>query len=276
MKITRAFEFEEIQGFKFGSQPIGKPSLFSHIFFVDGLLIDTGHSNMQRQAVERIRSLPVEQVFLTHHHEDHTGNLDAIQQFLDVPMRASSKCVARMANPPKISFAQWLTWGSRPANTALTAEDHVVKTANYTFELIPIPGHAVDMVALYERNRGWMFSADLWVSEYIRYFLKSEGMKGQIESCKRILEYDFDALLCSHNPQFSGGKEKVARKLQFLEDFYGKVADLHHAGDSNREIMKKMGVKENWPIKLISHGYLSAINMIKAVVKDEGGGFCIQ
>ena len=119
MKISASFTHEEVKVFKFGSWPFGRPRMFSHIFFLDGLLIDTGHSRMRKEVVAAVKPLAVEQLFITHHHEDHTGNLSVLHPALACPAYASPKCIELMKAPPPISFAQWLTWGSRPAYSGL-------------------------------------------------------------------------------------------------------------------------------------------------------------
>lgn len=251
--------------------PYGKPKMFSHIYFIDGMLIDSGHRNMQKEVLREVSDLDVEQIFITHHHEDHTGNIDAFQKHFQVPTYASSRCVEIMKRPPKISFAQWMTWGNRPPNFKLQIKEDYIQTENYRFELIPVPGHAVDMLALYESNQGWLFSADLWVNDFIRVFMRPESMKQQIESLKRVLELDFEVLLCSHNPQFKDGKSKVKKKLDFMEYFYQTVAEFHQKGFSPKEILKKMKLKEDWSIRILSGGALSTLNMIKSVIRDEKG-----
>ncbi|MEO1654766.1 MAG: MBL fold metallo-hydrolase, partial [Bacteroidota bacterium] len=133
----------------------------------------------------------------------------------------------------------------------------------------PIPGHSPDMLGLYEKNKGWFFSADVWVREYIRFFMRPESMKTQIASLKRVRELDFEVLLCSHNPQFENAKEKIQQKIDFLEDFYGQVARLDQKGLSPQAIMKEMQIKEYWELKILSGGFLSAINMVKSVIRDE-------
>ncbi|MGB0523571.1 MAG: MBL fold metallo-hydrolase [Flammeovirgaceae bacterium] len=270
MKITKTFEYDVIKGFKFGSWPFGKPSMYSHIYFVDGLLLDTGHSNMKQAVLAHIQPLPVEQIFLTHHHEDHTGNLQALQAYFSCKSFASTRCVELMRKPPKISFAQKLTWGDRPPNFNITAYTNpYFDTEHYRFEIVSIPGHAEDMVCLYEANQGWLFSADLWVNHYIRFFMRPESMKQQINSMKRVVKLDFEVLLCSHNPQFSDGKKKLQRKIQFMEDFYGQVAQFYHQGLSTSAIVKAMNLKESWPIRIMSGGELSTLNMVKSVIRDE-------
>ncbi len=269
MKIAKSIQHEDIKGFKMGSIPFGKPKMYSYFYYIDGLLIDTGHSHMRSHAMEAVKDLPVEQIYITHHHEDHNGNLKAFQEKFKCPTYATAKCAELMKSPPKISFAQWLTWGKTDPNFEIQVEENVIETPRYKFELIHVPGHAPDMVCLYEREQGWLFSADLWVKEYIRYFMRSESMIQQIESLHKVLELDFEVLLCSHNPQFKDVKRLMREKVTFLEDFYGKAAKLYHQGHAAKAIFKQMGLKENKLIKFVSGGALSGLNMVKAVVRDE-------
>ncbi|MGB6406999.1 MAG: MBL fold metallo-hydrolase, partial [Planococcus donghaensis] len=55
------------------------------LFLVDGMLIDTGAEKMQDDLKEELAKLSFDQVVLTHHHEDHTGNAAWIQQHFQVP-----------------------------------------------------------------------------------------------------------------------------------------------------------------------------------------------
>lgn len=240
-----------------------------YTYFIDGLLIDTGLRWMQKEILEKLTKFPIEQIYVTHHHEDHTGNLDLLQKQITCPSYASTKCVEMMKSPPSISFAQHISWGDRPANFDLIPKDDFIETPNCHFQIIPIPGHAADMVALYEANQGWLFSADLWVYDYIRYFMRPESMAEQIMSLRRILALDFDVLLCSHNPQFKNVKQRIQNKLDFFEDFYGEVARLYHAGHSIPSIFDNMKLRRSWYIRMLSGGALSAKNMIRSVIRDE-------
>ncbi len=268
MTIIETFEFEEIKGFKFGKSFFGKPKLFSHLYFIDGLMIDTGHTKMASEIFNQVQNLLVKQIFITHHHEDHSGNIAKIQSHFDCPVYASDLCSELMKSPPPISFAQKMTWGSRPAFKNIHPKSNFIKTEHFQFEIIPIPGHAVDMVALYEPNRKWLFSSDLYVNSYIAYFLENESTLDQINSIKRILGLDFEVMLCGHNPQFRNGKAKLKKKLLFLEKFYDEVAGLYEQKYSAEQIFNELRFKENRMIKFLSHGALSKMNMVKSVIRD--------
>ena len=173
-----------------------------------------------------------------------------------------------MKNPPPLSFAQRLVWGARPSNHDIIPIRDQLETSNCRFSLIPIPGHASDMVALYEPERKWLFSADLYINSYIGYFLDDESITDQIASIKKILKLDFKVMFCSHNPQLKNAREKLEEKLLFLEDFNGKVIELYRGGSNEKEIFKKLKLKELLLPYILSGGHLSKRNMIRSVIRD--------
>lgn len=268
MLISGSSQYQEVQAFKFGYAPIGKPNLFVHLYYIDGLLIDSGQSLARKAILESTKALPVEQMFITHYHEDHSGNIKPLQKQFGCNVFAPSKCCEIMKNPPPISFAQKITWGKRPPVIDLKPKVDFIETKNHRFALIPIPGHAPDMVGLYEPDKKWLFSADLYLNSYIGYYLRDESMKQQIASIKRVLELDFDVMFCAHNPQFTNAKGQLSKKLNFLESFYDDVANLHQKGLSAKEIFKQLNFQEDWFITTISGGALSRKNMVKSVIRD--------
>ena len=263
------FHHNEVHAYQFGYHPYSQPKVQVYLYYVDGLLIDTGQSHMQKDIFANLKNLPVSQMCITHHHEDHTGNLALLKNYFGCPAFSSDSCIELMKDPPPISFSQKLVWGNRPAFHGLQALDSALETPQYKFDIIPIPGHAEDMIALHEPHEGWLFSADMYVHHYIAYFMRQESMKQQIASIKRVLSLDFDVLFCCHNPQLEAPREKLHKKLQFLESFYGKVAEEYHRGNSPKHILRNLDLKEKWPVRLLSHGHLSRINMIKSVIRDE-------
>lgn len=268
MKIIDSIQHKNVQGYYFAYHPFTKPSLGVYTYFVDGLLIDTAQSKMRKEVLKILSPLDIEQIAITHHHEDHTGNLSVLYPQFKVPVYASKKCIELMANPPKISFAQKMVWGDRSAFTHFTPYHRSIETNHYHFELIPVPGHAIDMYALYERKQGWLFAGDLYVNSFIGYFLKTENISQQIDSLRRVLQLDFDQLFCCHNPQMTKPKIQLQKKLDFLEEFKGKVLTLARKGYEADAIMKQLNLKEYWSIRLLSRGDLSRRNMVNAVIRE--------
>ena len=90
----------------------------------------------------------------------------------------------------------------------------------------------------------------------------------QIDSIKKLLTLDFDTLFCSHNPKVKDGKQRLQNKLNFFEDFAGKVTTLYDEGMRSSEIFSAMKLKENYYYKVLTVGNFTAENMVKSVVKD--------
>jgi len=268
MTITQTFQHEAVKGYKFGYSPFGKPKLYVHVYYIDGLLIDTGQKHASKEVIRHVKKWDVREIFITHHHEDHTGNLDMLQEHFNCPTYASETCCELMKKPPKISLAQYIFWGNRPSNNQLIPCKSSISTDKYTFQIIPIPGHAIDMVALYEPNKKWLFSADLYIHHYINYFMESESVIQQIYSIRKILELDIEVMFCAHNPQFTDVKALLEKKLLFFENFYGQVFELYEQGKPAKQIFKQLNFKENRYIKLLSQGNLSKMNMVKSVIRD--------
>lgn len=263
-----SFQYEEVLGIKLGHSFIGKPRMSAYVYYVDGLLIDTAQSRVRNKLLSLVKDLPVKQIFVTHHHEDHTGNAEALRKLKNCPVYGSEMCCEIMKAPPKISLAQYLTWGKRKAIPDLIPVKGSIRTEKFNFQIIPVPGHAPDMVALYEPDKKWLFSSDLYIHYYIGFFINTESITQQIKSLKTVLNLDFKVLFCSHNPQLTHGRDKLLKKLQFLEENYESVADLYQKGYTAKQIFKKLKMKENHFVKILSGGTLSHLNMVKDIIRD--------
>ena len=252
-----------------GSYWFGQPQLFVYSFLVDGLLIDSGHPNVKNDFLQVLSAEEIEQCVITHHHEDHSGNAEAIRTTRDINVFASTLCVEIMRKPPKVSPIQYVTWGqNKPAKLIPLETSKTIDTSKYSFQVIDTPGHSADMISLYEPNEGWLFSADNYVNHYINIFMENENIDDQINSLERIRDLEFDVLLCSHNPQFKNGKEYVLHKLQFLRDFYGRIEQEYTKGATAKEIMKKLGLNEQNNAHIVSLGKLSRKNMVSSVMRS--------
>jgi glyoxylase-like metal-dependent hydrolase (beta-lactamase superfamily II) len=143
----------------------------------------------------------------------------------------------------------------------------ILESDGITMKPVYTPGHSKDHLAYFEPDFGRLFSGDIYLADRIRYFRSDERIGDQIDSLKKILELNFDTLLCGHNPHLKNGKKRIAAKLQFLEDFYGHVVTCITEGmTEERDIFKKMGLKEEYFIKWFCFGNISMLNMVRSAV----------
>ncbi len=269
MKLIQPIGIDPVKGYRFGKSRRGTPRMCSQLYLIDGLLIDTGHVHMRSDILDILSNHRIDQIVLTHHHEDHSGNINHVIRQHDAPAFASAQTIELMKDPPKISFAQHLSWGKYEPSDQLKPISKRVETDHYSFDVIPVPGHATDMIALHEPDEGWLFAGDLYVYHRIKYFMTPESMAEQINSLRRVIALNFEYLFCGHHPKHERGKEKLQKKLQFLEDFYGQVKHHYEQGLSARAIMKEIQLKESWSSYILTGGTITAINMVESVIRDE-------
>ncbi len=269
MNFIKKSNLEGVTLYKLGSALFGRPKVSVYSFLVDNLLIDTGHPKIGKDFAQALKSEVIDRIILTHHHEDHSGNVEALKKAKGVPVYASPLCCRLIENPKRIEPARIMSWGQPKKATAqaLDLTEDIV-TSNYRFKILETPGHAIDQISLYEADKGWLFSGDIFVHHYIKAFMKDEDMLEQINSIKKLLQLDFDVLFCNHQPVFKNGKARLASKLDFLESFYHSVKTEYTKGQSPKQIMKSLQLKEQRILKFLSLGQLSQLNMVTSAIRS--------
>lgn len=267
MKVLQPLQFEGVKYWKLGYHPFSSPRMYVHCFLIDGLLIDTGFPHISKEITSILQNESVEKIIVTHHHEDHAGNIETLKATLGVQAFGSKKCVELMKRPVIVEPARWLTWGQQGKADLISLEDsNCIDSQNFSFNIIEAPGHSEDQICLYEANKGWLFSADCYLDDHIQVFMRDEKMEDHIETIRKLLTLEFEVLFCSHNIKLSNGKAGLERKLQYLEDFFGRVKREYEKGKLEKEIMSALDIKEYYFIKTLSLGQLSRVNMVKSTL----------
>ena len=104
MNLVKKTAFGEVEAIRLGFGPIGPPLISVFLYVVDGLVIDTGQHNMQKVVVELLKAKKLDQILLTHHHEDHTGNAFALGKGHQIavsahPLTVEKVCCLRASLP---------------------------------------------------------------------------------------------------------------------------------------------------------------------------------
>lgn len=269
MKIIQPVQHGTVRGLRMGYSPLRWVQPLSVCLYeVDGLLVDTGQRTMQREVGEWVAPTAIQQIFLTHYHEDHTGNARFLRDRSGVPVYAGEGTAQRVSHSFPILPYEHFWFGKIQACPDVLPTPERITTERYTFEVIHTPGHSDDHHILYEPRQGWIFGGDLYIGK-LKVFRKNEDIQQHIESARKVLLLDFETLFCAHNPVFNGGKDALRAKLDYLETLYGQVAELHQAGRSIREIQAELDLKEARPLKWLTLRDVSVRNLIESVVKNE-------
>jgi glyoxylase-like metal-dependent hydrolase (beta-lactamase superfamily II) len=264
-----SYEFDGVHYYRFSVYRLGSNVQTVFAFVVDDVLIDTAQSHNKENILKVARQHDITKIILTHHHEDHSGNVAMLMNTLDIDAYAHPEAVRILKKGLKISPLSKLLSGSvASAHLKPLLETDVVKTENHILKPIYTPGHCDDHYCFFEPDKGWLFSGDLYVADKIKYFATFESLLTQIESLKKLAALDFDTLFCSHNPKTHGGQQRLKNKLQFFEDFAGEVERYYNQGHNARQIFALMGMKENYVNKYLTLGSFCAENMVHSVVRD--------
>lgn len=257
-------QFGEVTAFKMACGLGRRPLVTVYCYLVDGVLIDTGPRHMREQLLKGLQGEPLNQVLLTHHHEDHSGNSAAIYAHWGVPVYGHDYARQKLAAGYKILPYQHLLFGATTPVPmaplpALIETDHLQLTPLYT------PGHSKDHTVYWEKSRGWLFLGDLYVGTRIKFFRVDEDFGQTLASLRTIADLDFTRLYCAHNPQMQNGKQCVREKLAFFEDFLGELAHLRdHQGMDSRAVVRHLSHRGDPLVRWITFGNASFDHLVRS------------
>ncbi len=266
MDICSEYNYGEIKAFRLGKGIVGQPKMCAYFYIIKGVIIDTGPSNMSRYFDRITEDKKIDLGLLTHHHEDHSGNAALLIKKRGIPLYANTIAAEKLKQGFKIMPYQHIFWGKAQKADIKPLKD-IIEFGPYRFEAIHTPGHSKDHTVFYEKNKGWLLSGDLYLGNRIKYFRSDEKIDHTIKSLKKMLQLDFDMLLCAHNPQIHRGKDSIRKKLDYLENIYGEVSHQYKKGKTAKEIMKILPCTEDKFVKFITYGNVSFLNIIRSAIE---------
>ncbi|SEP87154.1 Glyoxylase, beta-lactamase superfamily II [Virgibacillus subterraneus] len=237
-----------------------------YLYFVDGVLVDTGPSVQRRNLIRAFRSWDIRQVAITHCHEDHIGMLQWVANNFSVNIYSHTKAVPTLNKQVKIPWYRGLLSSHRYDSKVIPYPD-TIQTSKFEFLPIETPGHSSDHVCLLEPNKGWLFSGDFYVTPYPKVFSKGESIASYIDSLQKLGQYNFKTVLCAHEGVVPNGKEMMERKLDYLQSTRYKVIQLHQKGYTDKEIIKFM-FPEKVKLELMSFGSFTRLNFIRSCYQE--------
>lgn len=233
-------------------------------FFVDGLLIDTGSYSLSQEFQSFFNEIPIEQLALTHSHEDHSGNAAWIQQHKGIPIYVHRDSVSLCTKDGEYPFYRQALWGERPAFIAQPL-GNTLQTKSATWDVIETPGHTTDHVSFYNRETGAMFTGDLYIQTKTKVVLDEENIVHTLTSLKKILNYDFEEVYCCHAGFLADGRARIQEKIAYLEEMESRIRQLFDKGYSVEEITTSIFCRD-YPITKVSEEQWSSKHIITAFI----------
>lgn len=261
MPIRKTYEFERVTGVKVGRLNQGINTQFI-VYRLGETVIDTGPSNQWRHVKQFLSAKPVEQLLLTHHHEDHSGNAHSIAARYQITPKAPELAQEKLASGYKTPFLQKIVWGSLvPVQTQALNQEEALADGS---KIIPVhtPGHAKDLTCFFLPQQGYFFSGDLFIARKLKMLRSDENLEELVQSIQKVLRLDFDTLFCPHGGVIKNGKVALQEKLDNILNTCDKAQTLNQRGLSLDEITQHILGPEDLVAKLTG-GNFCKTNLIR-------------
>lgn len=268
MLLKKTFNHKTIQGVQAanGTVAFQGVKLNVHCFVVDGVLIDTGSASLEKEFKPFFKQQDIDQVVITHFHEDHTGCAAFLQKELQLPIYMNDIKLDYCKQKPDYPLYRKVFWGKRRPFQAIGI-GKTFSSRNAVWDVIDTPGHAIDHLAFLNRETGQLFTGDLYVQEKTKVILQEESIPTIIGSLQRVITYDFGEVFCCHAGYLKDGRAALQRKLDYLLDLQGKIIKLYEDGMSPSQISQTLFPKK-YPIIFLSRGEWESMHIINSIIQD--------
>jgi glyoxylase-like metal-dependent hydrolase (beta-lactamase superfamily II) len=260
-------EFEEVTRFRMSLEVEGKPVYWVASYLVDGLLIDTGCRHTAEELAGALEGRDLRMVVNTHFHEDHVGADRLLQERRAVPIFAHKDSVERINVLPELHPYQEFVWGyPEPASVQTLGE--VVVTDRFRFDVVETPGHSEGHVALLERERGWCFSGDIFITEKPRVLRADEDANVLTETMRMLASQPVERLVLftSMGEIIPDGKKALLSCADYLEGVREQVKGLEAEGRTPLEIRQEI-FGEGSSLAAVTGGHFSSDNLVASLLR---------
>lgn len=252
--------------FKTSRTICGRPLYPAHIFYLDGLLIDTGPPHAAGEVRTVADNFPVKQVAITHQHEDHTGNCRFFAQELGIPVYAHPDTIKIISRPPRIPLYRHVLWGAQPPSSALPLGKKII-TDRYALDVIHTPGHSTDHTSYFEPLNRWLFCGDLFLGENLTGFMAGENIADHFNSLQKTIALKPSVLFCGLKGRLDQATNRLVSKYKQWWGIGLQVKNLYRSGATKQIIMREVFGREI-PFFYVTQSNWGRCYMIDSIVES--------
>ena len=261
--------YQDVRVFTLCRPILGRPFYHTAAFYLDGLMVDAGCVYTVDELLAALAGSPVDTVVNTHSHEDHVAADAALRRRYGCPVLAHAETVPVLLNPAlrgRLQFYRKVLWGSPEPVDAEVIGDQV-EMAHGRFDVWHTPGHSPDHIILFDTERGWAFTGDLFVGGQDRAARPDANVADIIGSLRRLVAVEPEVLFPGSGSVRVKPVEELHQKIAYLEELRERVRILNGQGWTISEICKRL-FKHRLGIEFITFGDFSSDNLVRACLKE--------
>jgi glyoxylase-like metal-dependent hydrolase (beta-lactamase superfamily II) len=267
--MLKVNEQESVTLFYMGRSPLGFLLYPVYSFLVGDTLIDTGTNRADKGFLDALKGRTIVKIVNTHHHEDHIGNNADIQEQFGIPIYAHQSALPYLENPRlnNLRLYQRIVW-DWPKSSKGTAIGQSIIAGKYNFEVINSPGHTEDHICLYEPDKKWLFTGDLFCGTAFIYLRQDENYLQILDTIKKLSLLEIETIFCNLKGVVKNGRDALLKKIKKMEKLRDDVLKLQEDGLPPQSIRQKvLGKEDAW--NLVTGGHYSKQNTIDSILSGK-------
>ncbi|TFG34107.1 MBL fold metallo-hydrolase [Candidatus Thorarchaeota archaeon] len=240
---------EDITCIKTATEQDGQAIMFVYAYLVRNALFDSGCANALEEVREFTQKVSIDALYVSHSHEDHVGCCSIFDG--KIPIYANDLAQMTLRAPPQYGEFFNYVWGQPEPVSALSKLPDSFSVGDLVFEVVPVPGHTMEMVGFYEPEQKWFFSADaIPLPSKKKIAMPDENVPLMVATMEKILALDIDILFDSHRGPIYSPEEHIQTRIDFIKEIQREVQALHAKGKSIDEIQVALELEGPWYLEL--------------------------
>jgi glyoxylase-like metal-dependent hydrolase (beta-lactamase superfamily II) len=229
-----------------------------YIFITRGLMIDTAFHAVRGDVARLVSERRPRGLVVTHHHEDHAGNIE-LAAASGVPILAAPMTLGAAATPAPIGLYRRFVWSPMPL-----LRSPVTPFFADGLELHHTPGHSPDHHVVWDSERETLFAGDLFLAVKVRVARPGENPRALVDSLRRAAALRPKRMFDAHRGEVPSPVTGLLAKAAWLEETIGRIDRAIDYGQSDDAIRGEILGREEW-VSYVSRGDLCKLNFVRAV-----------
>jgi ribonuclease/clavin/mitogillin len=205
-------------------------------FHYDDVLVDPSPKDEEEleRFIETIKELPINKVFITHHHPDHNQFCDKVASFLKADLYMS-----RFTRDILLEKKGESVFGENRVHLVQDG-DQLGSYLGQEVLIMAVPGHDAGQLALYPKNKAWFIASDLFQGVGTVVIPPREGnMREYFQTLNNVIQLNPNCVYPSHGIPLGGVQifKNILEHRQKREDYILKLYEEGKTEEEMRDII---------------------------------------